>query len=222
MRRTIFAFVLATAGMAFAFRPAAAASWQFWAGIGVPYLILTLVALHKLWDDGTLIDVLQPRWGDLSIGVLTAALLLGSSWAVRTLWVPPGTVRQGWLFQIYGQVGDPEQIQRSLVFTLLIIAIAVAEEIVWRGMVLSELSARFGLRRGWPLTALLYGATALPTVFTLAVPGAGPNPLLFIAALGCGIVWSFAASLSGRVPPVAFSHIAFTYFSLVVFRWPGM
>lgn len=222
MKRTLSAFLLVTAGMAFSFRPEIAGKPLFWLGIALPYLVLTVVALRKMYADGTLIDALQPRWGDLSIGVLSATVLLGSSWAVRKLWVPPGTTRQGWLFQIYGQVGDPEVIQRSILYTLLIVAIAVAEEIVWRGMVLAELSERFGTRRAWPLTAVLYGATALPTVYTLGVPGAGPNPLLFIAALGCGIVWSFVASLSGRVPPVAFSHVAFTYFSLVVFRWPGM
>jgi membrane protease YdiL (CAAX protease family) len=222
MKRTLLTFVLVSAAMAFAFRPELAGSTLFWAGLGLPYLVLAMIALRKLYGDGTLIDVLQPRWGDLSLGVVSAAVLLGSSWVVRKLLVPAGTPRQGWLFQIYAQVGDPEQIQRSIVYTILIIAIATAEEIVWRGMVLSELSERFGTRRAWPLTALLYGATALPTVYTLAVPGAGANPLLFIAALGAGIVWSFVASLTGRVPPVAFSHVAFTYFSLVVFRWPGM
>jgi membrane protease YdiL (CAAX protease family) len=222
MRRTLLAFILVTAGMAFSFRPEVAGSPLFWLGIGVPYLLLTALALYSMWNEGTLIDVLQPRWGDLSIGVVSATILLASSWAVRKLLVPPGTMNQGWLFQIYSQVGDPERIQQSVLFTLLIVLIAVAEEIVWRGMVLSELSERFGTRRAWPLTAFLYGATALPTIYTLSVPGAGLNPLLFIAALGCGIVWSFVASLSGRVPPVAFSHVAFTYFSLVVFRWPGM
>ena len=222
MRRTLLAFVLVMAGMAFSFRPEVAGTPWFWVGIGVPYLLLTALAVYKLWDDGTLIDVLEPRWGDLSIGVVSATVLLASSWAVRKLLVPEGTPRQGWLFQIYLQVGDPEHIQHSVLFTSLVVLIAVAEEIVWRGMVLTELSERFGTRRGWPLTALLYGATALPTIYTLSVPGAGVNPLLFIAALGCGIVWSFVASLSGRIPPVAFSHVAFTYFSLVVFRWPGM
>ena len=87
-------------------------------------------------------------------------------------------------------------------------------------MVLDELSARFGPRRGWPLAALCYGVTALPTLFTLRDPLAGLNPLLVTATLGCGIVWSFLASIKGRLLPVVIAHGVFTYFSLVQFRWP--
>jgi uncharacterized protein len=86
--------------------------------------------------------------------------------------------------------------------------------------VLDELTARFGTRRGWPLAALCYGVTALPTLFTLKDPLAGLNPLLITAALGCGIVWSFLASIKGRLLPVVIAHGVFTYFSLVQFRWP--
>jgi membrane protease YdiL (CAAX protease family) len=53
-------------------------------------------------------------------------------------------------------------------------------------------------------------------------PVAGPNPLLVIGALGCGIVWTYTALLTKRLPPVIFSHIAFTYFSAAQFRIPGM
>jgi hypothetical protein len=72
------------------------------------------------------------------------------------------------------------------------------------------------------VAALLYAATLLPTAVTLRDPVAGLNPLLPIAALGAGIVWSFEASLLKRLAPVALSHMAFTYFSAVQFHWPGM
>jgi membrane protease YdiL (CAAX protease family) len=93
---------------------------------------------------------------------------------------------------------------------------------VWRGLVLDRLAERFGSRRGWILSALCYSLSLAPTLFALRDPVAGLNPLLMIAALGCGIVWGFMAARFGRLFPAIFSHMAFTYFSAVQFRWPGM
>jgi membrane protease YdiL (CAAX protease family) len=96
----------------------------------------------------------------------------------------------------------------------------ICEELVWRSMVLDELTERFGTRRAWPLAALCYAITTLPTLYTLRYEPAGLNPLLVTAALGCGIVWSFLARLRGRLMPVIIAHAVFTYFSLVQFRGP--
>jgi membrane protease YdiL (CAAX protease family) len=124
------------------------------------------------------------------------------------------------LLHIYAQAGDPDVVQRSFVYTSVLFAIVIFEELVWRSMVLDELSQRFGPRRGWPLAALLYGVASLPTVYTLRDASAGLNPLLVTAALGCGLVWTFLASLKRRLVPVIIAHGVFTYFSLVQFRWP--
>lgn len=222
MKRTWLTVALVTAATAFAFRPSIAGTVWFWVGIGVPYALLAGLALHKLWDEGTLAEVLSPRWGDFSLGFVTAALLLFASWAARALLAPAGSTRLGWLFQIYAQVGDPDVVQRSIIFTTVLLAIVTCEELVWRSMVLSELTERFGSRRAWPLTALLYAVAAIPTLYTLRDPSAGLNPLLVTAALGCGIVWTFVASIKRRIPPVIIAHGVFTYFSLVQFRWPSM
>lgn len=220
MKRTLLTLALTTAAMAFAFRLELAGTIWFWVALGVPYLALAALALYKLWDEGTLVDVLAPRWGDLSIGVLTGALLLAASIGARAVLAPAGSTRLGWLLRIYAQLGDSDVVQRSVLYTSLLLLIVVCEELVWRSMVLDELTQRFGSRRAWPLAALLYGLTALPTLVTLRDPIAGYNPLLFTAALGCGIVWSFLASLKGRLVPVIIAHGVFTYFSLVQFRWP--
>ena len=153
---------------------------------------------------------------------LICAGLLLSSWGARAVLAPVGSTRLAWLFRIYAQIGDPDEVQRSVIYTGALLVIVVCEELVWRSMVLDELSERFGTRRAWPLAALCYGVTALPTLFTLSDPAAGLNPLLVTAALGCGIVWSFLASIKGRLMPVIIAHGVFTYFSLVQFRWPAM
>jgi membrane protease YdiL (CAAX protease family) len=220
MKRTLLTMALSTAAMAFAFQPELAGTFWFWVALGVPYLALAALALHKLWDEGTLLDVLSPRWGDLSIGVLVGAILLAASFGARAVLAPAGSTRLAWLFRIYAQIGDSDQVQRSVIYTCMLLVIVVCEELVWRSMVLDELTERFGPRRGWPLAALCYGLTALPTLYTLRDPNAGLNPLLLTAALGCGIVWTFLASLKGRLVPVIIAHGVFTYFSLVQFRWP--
>lgn len=222
MIRVIFTVVLLTAAYAFSFRPSLQGAPLFWWGLGVPYALLTAVALYKMWDDGTLLDYLMPKWGDLSIGLVTAFALLLCSFAARSVLSPEMTARKAWLFGIYLQIGDPDIIQRSVLMTAVVIGIAIAEEIVWRGMVLSDLTERLGERRGWIVAALLYGACTLPTLYTLRDPEAGPNPLLVTAAFGCGLVWTFLAARLNRIPPVAFSHAFFTYLSAVQFRLPGL
>lgn len=220
--RVFLAVLLTSAGVAFSFRDSAADSWQFWLGVSLPYLLLVPLALHKMWIRGTLVDLLTPRWGDLSIGALSMMGLLFASWAARHVLTPALTARQAWLFRIYLQLGNPEHLQRSTAYTLLILAVCAAEELVWRGMVLGDLTERFGRRAALPFSALAYGASALPTLWLLRDPTAGLNPLLVTAAVGCGLIWSFLAAQLGRLTPVMISHMAFTYFSIVQFRLPGM
>lgn len=220
MKLTALTLVVVGMAMAFAFRLDLAGTPWFWLGIGLPYLALALLALRKLWNDGTLLDVLTPRWGDFSLGFATGAGLLLASFGARAVLAPAGSVRQAWLMRIYGQIGDPEAMQHSVLYTAALFLVVICEELVWRSMVLTELTERFGTRRGWPLAALGYGVAALPTLVTLSDPIAGVNPLLVIGAVGCGLVWSFLAVFRGRLIPVVIAHGVFTYFSLVQFRWP--
>jgi uncharacterized protein len=221
LKLTWVSLVVITAAMAFAFRMEVAGTPTFWLALLLPYGALAVVAVKRLWDDGTLLDVLGPRWGDLSLGVVTGALLLAASFGARAVLAPADSPRLGWLFRVYAQVGDPDLVQRSVVYTGALFLVVICEELVWRSLVLDELTARFGTRRAWPLCALCYAVTALPTLYTLRAPMAGYNPLLVTAALGCGIVWSFLASMKGRLIPVIIAHAVFTYFSLVQFRWPS-
>jgi membrane protease YdiL (CAAX protease family) len=222
MRFTLLSVALVAVGNAYAFRPEVAGTWKFWLGTGGPYLVLAALAVYKLYDDGTLVDKLKPRWGDLSIGALTAAVLLMASWAGRAILAPADSPRHGWLMRVYLQVGPSEALQRSVALTALVLLIPLLEELTWRGLCMTELEEKFGTRRAAPLSAVFYALSLGPTVVTLADPTAGPNPLLVLAALGCGLLWGFAATLTKRLPPVIFSHMAFTYFSAVQFRWPGM
>lgn len=210
------------AAHALAFRPALSGSpTLFWWLLGA-YGLLSLLALRHFWNEGTLLDRLMPRWGDLSIGILLTALLLLASFVARGALAPAGTVRYAWLYRLYLQLGNPEVVQHSVLLTGAVLLVAIGEELVWRGLVLDILSERLGTRRGWIAATLAYTLATVPTVFTLRDPVAGLNPLLPTAAFGAGLVWSFVAARLGRLTPVMISHMAFTYFSVVQFRWPGM
>jgi membrane protease YdiL (CAAX protease family) len=220
MKEVAAVVVAVAATYAVAFRPELRDTATFFALFGIPHALLAAYALHRLHVQGKLVGRLTPRFGDLSLGALAALVLLAASWSLRSTLAPAGTTRMLWALLIYAQLGDPETLQRSLPLTLALLAITLFEEIIWRGLVLERLNERLGNRLGWLVASLLYALAALPTVYTLRVPGAGYNPLLVFAAFGCGLVWTFLAARLGRIWPSVVSHGVFTYFSAVQFRLP--
>jgi uncharacterized protein len=220
MKRVALVLGVALLANVFAFRDSLAGSPAFLWTLAIPYMGLAAVAIHHFWDQGTLGDRLRPRGGDVSIGAVSAAALLFASWLGRSALAPAGTPRQAWLYRIYLHLGDPDVLQHSVMLTLLLLFLPIAEELVWRGLVLDLVSERLGTRQGWMVTTLLYVLVLAPTVYLLRDPRAGLNPLLPTAALGAGLVWGFLAGRTGRLMPAIVSHMAFTYFSAVQFRWP--
>lgn len=222
MRWVAICFVVSFGAAAFALRPSVAGSLSMWLGLAVPYAALGAIAVVRLRATGELKARFRYRSGDVAMGVLSGAALLVASWWGRSEFAAPNTPEAGWLRLIYSQVGDPSAIQNSVVLTGALVLIALLEELVWRGLVLTELTEIFGQRASWPLAALLYAAVQMPTLWTFATPEAGPNPLVIGAALGCGIVWSFLAARTRRLVPGMLSHVMFTYFSAAQFQLPGM
>jgi membrane protease YdiL (CAAX protease family) len=213
MKLALAVTLIVAAAMGFSLREALAGSPALWAGLGVPYLLLGAYTLYRLHDAGTLSGLLRPRGGDVSIGFVMAGVLFGGAWGMRSLMFSGGSPKIVWLFRIGLQLGS---LRPSPGMLALVAGIAALEELVWRGLVLGALTGALGARRAWPLTAVLYSAAHLPTVFTLSDPVAGPNPLVVLAALGAGLVWSFSASVLGRLVPAIVSHAAFSYFTVAV------
>jgi membrane protease YdiL (CAAX protease family) len=182
--------------------------WPSWMLLAAPYAALSLLAAYRLAKQHLLSPLLRFRPGDLSIGIGLSILLLGVSWLISRLMLPPDSPARAWLFRIVLLVGD---MSRPAALATLVLLCA-AEELVWRGFVQAELGARLGPRRGWIVGAVLYAVAHAPTLFTLADPGgAGPNPLVVLAALGAGSCWAFLRERSGRLIPGLFSHLAFSY-----------
>lgn len=214
-------FVTSASAIAFGIRPGTDAR-TMWLIVTAGYTLTGAVAAYRLGTMKQLLGRLVPKWGDLSLGIVTAAALLGLAWAGRELLLPLGSERLGWLGQLYGKLGSPGAVRGSLLMTGLVVLVSVLEEISWRGLVQQELAVRVGQGRAWWLAAVSYAIATLPAAFLLADPVAGPNPVLPAGALSCGLAWGYVTKATGRLPPVIISHFVFTYFVVTRFSWPGL
>ena len=176
--------------------------------LGTVYTGLSVIAVLRLRARRET-RLLRPRAGDVTIGAFVAAILYGLALASHLAITskPPAV---GWVFQIYLLFGDPLSNVHLLVSAALGV-IGALEELTWRGLVLPVLEERMGTSRASVTTAILYASAHLPTMFLLADPVAGRNPLLVIAALGCGLVWSYLRFRTERLVPVLLAHGLFTW-----------
>jgi membrane protease YdiL (CAAX protease family) len=212
------AAALVAAAMTIAMQPAMSGSPLALVVIGAPYLLLSILGILYLRREGTLGEKLRPKSGDLTFAALVTVMLFFGAIAGRKFLAPHGSVREAWVMRVYLQIGDPELMQQKvLAASLAIGAVAMLEELAWRGLIYNLVEERFGTRRAWPVTAALYAAAHLPTVILLRDPFAGPNPLIVLAALGCGLVWGLIVARTGRLPVALFSHALFTWCVAVQF-----
>ncbi|HQP36243.1 MAG TPA: CPBP family intramembrane metalloprotease [Polyangiaceae bacterium] len=216
------AFLLSVAGGWLAYAPSRASSTWVWLALGLVQLPLALVALVRMYREGTIAERMQPRWGDISLGAGSALMLYAVTWAGRVWITPSGTPREGWLVKVYLQLGDPKVVQDNLTLLgIAILMVAACDELAWRGLVLRVLEERVGSRRAWWMTAVLYGVSLAPTVWLLRTE-AGPNPLVMAAAVAGGVVWSLIAQRSQRLLPAILSHGLYLWFVVAQFRLFGI
>jgi hypothetical protein len=218
--------VLATAVASyFAFQPASSGGVMFWLLAGGPTVLLAGIAAAWAWREELLREWLAPRWGDFSRGVAGAVLLFGMAYAFSRIATPVGSPREVWLVSLYGQIGDPRVLQSHAPLVASAIAVvALAEELVWRGMVTQLLADRMGTRTAWIGAAVLYAAAYVPTMWALRAGGVGGvNPVLPVAALGAGLLWGgMARAFGGRLAPGVLAHALFDWAVVMMFPLWGM
>jgi membrane protease YdiL (CAAX protease family) len=207
MFSALFVVIVVGAAVAYVVRlPPAVEGVRAWLGLALPYAALAGIGMYRLRRQARLSALLRLRPGDLSIGIALAVGLGFSSWALAGWLMPMGSVERGWLLRVGLVLGGGS----SSAMTACLVAIALCDELVWRGWVQTELGLRLGTR-AWMLAALLYALAHGATLVTLRDDVAGPNPLIFLGALGCGLCWAFLRERTGRLFPGLISHAAFTY-----------
>ena len=179
----------------------------FWGGLGVTAIAL---ALGGRWASG---DVLRkqfrfPGWhwmlegGVLGAMALYVVFLIGGY--CSTLIVPNGA---GSIHSIYDR-GDG--VPQAVILAVLVI-VASAEEIYWRGCLQPMLTERFGWFAAWIGTAALYAAVHI----------AAGNFVLFGAAGVAGLAFGLVASMRPGLFGVILMHLLFdiTAFQIAPMRF---
>ncbi len=211
------AVVLTALAALLAFAPDRSGSLGFWMLAGAPSVVLALAALPWARSEGVLAGWMAPRWGDFTRGLLGAVALFALAWLFVHEVCPVGSRREIWLVTLYGQIGDPRTLQAHAPWVAAaILAVTLAEEIVWRGVVTERLAERVGSRRAWVWAAALYAVSYVPSVWALR-SAAGLNPILVIAALGGGLVWGAMARSFGSLVPSVLAHALFDWAVLMMF-----
>lgn len=177
----------------------------------VPSIWLRMAAIELLaaaavlrWVPLPWTTLLRPRVSTVLAGLGGAALLwlagAAVTWLLRgTAWLAGADAIDGWADALPGPA-----------LALALPCIVLAEDVVWRGAVTHVLATQ--LR--WPAAALAAGAW-----FALAHVTSGP-PVLWLAALGCGTLWSAIALRTGTLAPVFAMHLGWDVLVLVVAPYP--
>ncbi|MET0412244.1 MAG: CPBP family glutamic-type intramembrane protease [Polyangiaceae bacterium] len=208
--------VAAVAGAtAYALRQDVAGTWAMWLGLCVPYGALGVLAVLRLRAAGVLRERLRLRGGDPTLGILAGVVLLAGAWLVCNVLAPHGSPRRAWLFQVFIVSGSAQE----TTFTLLLVLLVFLEELVWRGLVLHELEQRLSRRAAPAAAAALYALAHLPSMFTLADPVAGINPLLVVAAFALGLPCGYLVQRRGTLVAAFFCHGVFSYFGATSFKY---
>jgi membrane protease YdiL (CAAX protease family) len=224
MQLALVLAVMAVVGVSafFGFQLTLAGAPMFWVLLGLPHVALAAFALWRMHRDGELRSIMRPVWGDFSRGFFLAAFLFMCAYGFSKVVSPTGSARESWMARIYLQLGHPGTLRsHAVMLAAWVIAVAAGEEIVWRGLVTTLFAERFGSRFAWIAAAVAYAAAHVPTMWALADPVAGLNPVLPLAALGAGLVWGVAARSFGRLPPVIVAHALFDWCVIVMFRLWG-
>jgi hypothetical protein len=140
----------------FAFQPSRAGSPAFFLWMAIPTVALAILGCVRAWQDGVLRQWFRVKAGDFTIAFLAAALLFGGSFSVSKSLKLPQIL---WLARLYDQVGDAAALRKQVAWVVIaLVVVGVAEELVWRGLVVAlleerargegRLAARMGLGRG--------------------------------------------------------------------------
>ena len=95
--------------------------------------------------------------------------------------------------------------------SLALLPVITGEELVWRGLVQTELVRRLGRWTGVVLAALAYALAHAPL----------GSPLLVAAALLCGMVWGTLRAATASLVPSLLAHLVWDILVFLVLPLDG-
>jgi len=159
-------------------------------------LVLRSLAVPTDWR-----KLFAPTRLALGVAAIAAIVLIVATALLRgpVLNAFPG-LNQG-VTQLYALLGSPNVVQAYVLLPLT----AIAEEVVFRGVIQGALEPRL-TRFGAPIAAAcIYAAAHV----------ASENPTLLALALVMGLVWGYLRALTGSLWPGIASHVLWDWFVMV-------
>jgi membrane protease YdiL (CAAX protease family) len=172
------------------------ASWAsnmvgLWPAIGSVALILG--ALMIRFERTVCQQLLRPSWSSIALGIIVGG---GMTLATHLMYpviasvVPQVSVDTAHLYAAF-------RTPSMWVATLCLGPVILGEELVWRGVVQTGLSRRFGTINGIWLAAGVYTLVQVPV----------GSPVLLLTAFGCGLMWGALRAWTHSLISVLVAHI---------------
>ena len=162
-----------------------------WLAVGSTSLLLGVLALR--FDFESCRQLLRPKRRLIVLGVIVGGLM-----AVATHLMYPVFI--GLVPQVTVDIADLYAAFRApsvWVPILFLGPVILGEELVWRGVVQTELSERFGTGQGVLLAAGFYTLVQVPV----------GSPVLLLTAFSCGLVWSALRASTRSLVSALVAHI---------------
>ena len=171
-----------------------------WLALGSVAIALAIAIFVR--DRRAAVRLLRPSVRSVVVGAV-----VGWSMAAATYLLYPVLARalpfmRTDLARLYASFRAPPLI----IAALALVPVIAGEELVWRGVVQTELVRRLGPWRGIPLAALAYAVAHAPL----------GSPVLVVAALSCGIVWGALRAATASLLPGLLAHVAW---DMLVLLW---
>jgi membrane protease YdiL (CAAX protease family) len=179
---------------------ASARALGMWLTIGGTAVVLGVAVV--VLDGAATRNTLRPSTPLLAVGATAGGLMAAATYLLHAPLARLSPLVATDTARLYASFRALPPVMASLA----LLPVIFAEELVWRGVVQTELARHFGSWRGVTLAALAYALAQAPL----------GSPLLVAVALLGGMVWSTLRAASGSLVPSLLAHLVW---DVLVFLW---
>ena len=191
MRSVLLGCILAAAFWFVLFSPWTFEKINFWGVMVAASGTLAIYGIASNKPNLRLLYTFHPKW--ILVGIVSAAILYILFFAGDKIsaalfgFAPP---------QVAAIYGTKIQASPTLIGALLFFWIGPCEEIFWRGFAQPRFAQRFGVRKGYIITSMIYAGIHVWAF----------NFMLFMAAIVCALFWGWMFLKYNSVWPGLISH----------------